>query len=252
MKNQKPLVIVVANQKGGVGKSTICQNLGYCLSHNKINTSIIDLDPQGNTTKSYPIKTSDEIIRMFEGESIDQIKINGSSLSLLPSHKSLAVVANKMTTDYNLLFKLRDYVNNYCDTQIILIDTPPTLIGLTVSAFASASHLLIPISSTFYSTHGVNDLLETFEMIKERLNPELKLLGFCVSIFDTRTSLSEEVVKEIQSSFGDLVFDSIIPKTVKVEEAQSSLMSVCEMYPSSKVSKSYFSLSEEIIKRVEI
>ena len=245
--NQKNTTITTANQKGGVGKTTTTVNLAGALSMIGHKVLVIDTDPQGNATKSLteeepPCSVSD----IFNGESPPPIKTSNHNINLIPADKNLSSVTSKMTNDYDLLFKLKDYIKTQKNYNFILIDTPPTLLNLTLSGMIAAEYLLIPISTQYYSLQGTNDLIESYQKVRQRLNPDLKLLGACISMHDKRTALSNEILTEIQSYFNGQLFTSIIPKTVKIEEAQAGVRIITDMFPGTEASRQYLSLAKEI------
>jgi len=243
-----PKTIVIANQKGGLGKTTVAQNVGYCISQTGRKTLLIDLDPQQNLGKTFNVDTTSSVAEVLSGNSADPVQINSTNLFILPAGPNLSVYLAKMAADIDLLFPLREYVKSLSNYSVIIIDTPPTLVGLTLAGFIAADYLLIPVSTSFYSTHGTDDLIQTYVKVKKQLNTGLNLLGFCVSMHDGRTALGNEILDGLRSQFNGKVFSSTISKTVKIEEAQAKGKSVSELYPQAEVSKQYSALTNEILE----
>ena len=263
--------ICIANHKGGVGKTTTTINLAGALSRTGKQILVCDLDQQGSASKSLAGPDFPEtILNIFSGQSITPLQTKNQNIYLLPADKNLSSITQKMATDYDTLFKLKDYLKTLnckgmneetrkrCimigepnEYDFVLIDTPPTLLNLTLAGMIAADYLLIPISTQYYSLQGTNDLIESYQKVQQRLNEDLKLLGACISMHDKRTALANEVLQEIKQHFNGNLFKSIIPKTIKVEEAQVKVMPVTDLYPESEVSKQYFNLANEIIRRTE-
>lgn len=250
------MILAVTNQKGGVAKTTTCLNLGAIAARDGKRTCLIDLDPQGNLTKTFlNLKESDltayDLLNYSASfqETLVSIKEN---LSLIPANISLSRIERLGATDPDLPYRLKEKLTGYADTcDLVLIDTPPTLGALTVSAMTAATHLLLPIQASYYSLQGTNDLMETYRLVKTKLNPTLKLLGVLITMYDPRTTLAKEVVAEIRKVFTGQVFSTVIRRCVKLEESPVSAQSVVTYAPKSTAAEEYQAAYEELMGRCE-
>ena len=251
------MTVVVANQKGGVGKTTTAINLAAALAQKKLKTLLIDLDPQGNATISFvdvddmqrtvydllvdPTVTAEQVIRTTSNENLD----------VLGSRISLAKAEVKLVGEFDSHFRLKDKLDPIRDLyDYVVIDTPPTLGILTVNALVAASHLLVPIQSSYFALEGTDDLLETYEKIRSRPNPGLEFLGVVITLHDKRTVLARDIHKQIREVFGEKVFRTTISKSVRLEESPAYKQSIFTFAPTSSGATEYYSLSEEVIARV--
>jgi chromosome partitioning protein len=251
------MIITVANQKGGVGKTTTAINLSAAVANKGFKTLLIDLDPQANSTMSY-IDTRTIARSMFDVLVTEEVAFKDvviptalPNLSLAPSRISLAKLESKLIGDldgpFRLKDKLADTANEY---DYIFIDTPPTLGMITVNALVASTHVLVPIQSSYFALEGTDDLLETIEKIKARPNPNLQLLGVVITMHDRRTTLAKDIHDQIGHVFGDRLFNTVITKSIRLEESPAYRESIFTFAPKSSGAFEYYSLTEEILSRV--
>lgn len=252
------MIIVIANQKGGVGKTTTAINLSAACAAQGKRVLLIDLDPQSNSTLSFiePDRVAGGAYELFTeaDKPIDElIYASGvNNLWLVPARINLAKLEAKLIGDFDAAFRLRDRLAEARENfDLILIDTPPTLGLITVNALVAADHVLIPIQSSYFALEGTDDLLETIEKVRSRPNPDLDLLGVLVTLYDRRTALSKDVEGHIRKVFGDKAFDTMITRSVRLEEAPAHKQSIFDYAPRSSGSQEYEELSKEVLSRVE-
>jgi chromosome partitioning protein len=251
------MIIAIANQKGGVGKTTTAINLAAAFARRGQRVLLLDLDPQANSSITFldPLTIDFSAYDlMVDGlgvveKSIYQTTVKG--LDIIPSRINLAKIESKLVGDFDAPFRLKDRLENLRTRyDVIVIDTPPTLGLVTVNALVAATHVLIPIQSSYFALEGTDDLLETIEKVKARPNPNLQVLGVLVTLHDKRTTLAREVYDQIRRVFGVKMFETVITKSVRLEESPAYKESIFTFAPHSSGASEYAKLCEEVISRV--
>jgi chromosome partitioning protein len=250
------MIVAIANQKGGVGKTTTAINIAAGLALRGKRTLLIDLDPQANSTMSFldMQQVSKSTYDVFADPAVtfaDVIVPTAvANLSIAPSRIALAKLEAKLIGEMDAHFRLKDKLEPIRATYShIVIDCPPTLGLLTVNALVAATHLLIPIQSSYFALEGTDDLLETIEKVRARPNPALRILGVVITMHDKRTALARDIRSQIQKVFGGKVFKTVITKSVRLEESPAYKESIFTFAPDSTGATEYYSLCEEVIDR---
>lgn len=247
-------IISVANQKGGVGKTTTTLNLGACLAFLGRKVLLIDIDAQGNATSGIGVRKSDvakdvydvlvneypikDVIQQTTRENLDivpaTIQLAGAEIELTPM----------MARESRLKNSIKEIENDY---DYILIDCPPSLGHLTINAFTASDSILIPVQCEYYALEGLSQLLNTVRLVQKHFNPELRIEGVLLTMFDARTNLGSEVVEEVRKYFRERVYDTIIPRNVRLSEAPSHGLSIIDYDPRSRGAEVYQALAKEVI-----
>lgn len=249
-------VIAVINQKGGVGKSTSVINLSACLGENKKKVLVIDFDPQGNSTSGYGIE-KDELEHDVYDVILDDFPIEDAIIEtcepnvfIVPATIQLATAEIELVSLEKRESVLKEAVSRVKDEfDYVFVDCPPSLGLLTINALIAADSLIIPIQCEYYALEGVAKLLESMEMVKRHKNPNLEIFGVLMTMYDSRTTLSKQVVDEVKKYFGKTMFKTIVPRNVKLSEAPSHGLPVIKYARVSKGSLAYMKLAKEVVAR---
>ena len=247
-------IIAVANQKGGVGKTTTCVNLSACIGKLGKKVLVCDMDPQGNTTSALGINKNRLTKSIYDviigGEKVKNAVVKSKYCDVLPANRELSGAGIELVgvddREYALKTALSEVKEKY---DFIFIDCPPSLELLTVNSLTAAEGVLIPVQCEYFALEGLSDLMNTVRIIRKKLNPGLEIEGILMTMYDGRTNLSMQVCEEVKKYFKDKVYSVAIPRNVRLSEAPSHGKSVIEYDGASKGAKAYLSLAEEVIKR---
>jgi chromosome partitioning protein len=252
-----PIRIGIANQKGGVGKTTTTVSLAAGLAVLGIRVLVVDLDPQGNASTGLGVRVEEGQASVYgvlvdgddPAEAIRATEVDG--LSLLPSSLDLAGAEVELVPAFSREHRLKralDRVDPSID--VVLIDCPPSLGLLTINALVAADQVLVPIQCEYYALEGLSQLLRTVDLVSENLNPRLELGGVVLTMFDGRTNLAQQVVDEVRGYFGAATFDTVIPRTVRLSEAPSFGQPITTFDPTSRGARAYQRLAAEVARRL--
>ena len=257
---KKPKIIAITNQKGGVGKTTTAINLGAALAELGMTVCLIDMDPQGNASTGMGIpaaerdKTTYDLL--LEGAPLSEVAVETKTKGVLiaPATTDLSSADIEMAKSDRRTVLLRDALRNSdvenMGLDVILIDCPPALSLLTLNAMIAAHSILVPLQSEFYALEGLSQLLLTVREVRESANPDLRLEGVAITMMDARNRLAQMVEKDVRDTLGDVVFETVVPRSVRLSEAPSYAISILEYDTNSKGSVAYRGMAQEVASRL--
>jgi chromosome partitioning protein len=256
---RRGVVVGIANQKGGVGKTTTTVSLAAALAQRGVRTLVVDLDPQGNATTGLGLRAEEGDPSTY-GVLVDDVPVLDAvqhteveNLEVLPSSLDLAGAEVELVPAFSRELRLRRALDALEDRyDVILVDCPPSLGLLTINALVASDQVLVPIQCEYYALEGLGQLMRTIQLVGDNLNRDLELGGVVLTMFDGRTNLSQQVVDEVRNYFGDQAYRTVIPRTVRLSEAPSFGQPITVFDPSSRGSRAYQRLAGEVIERLEL
>lgn len=255
--DRQPRILAITNQKGGVGKTTTAINLGAALTRLGKRVLIVDIDPQGNASTGLGIEPSSRDVTTYDlllddtplNQVIKPTEIDG--LDIAPATTDLSSTDVELVSESNRVFLLKEALRgpHVLPYDYVLIDCPPSLSLLTVNALVAADAAFVPLQTEFFALEGLSQLMLTIREVRETANPELRIEGVVLTMYDLRNNLSKQVEEDARQTLGDMVFQTHVPRNVRVSEAPSFAMPVLDYDPGSKGSKAYLALAEELLER---
>jgi len=249
-----PRIVIFSNQKGGVGKTTLTRELGIYLSSLDHRVLLVDCDPQGNLTKSILEGTDGGLYDTLTSDGLPPLKVD-QRLSLYAGDFRLALLEKSLIGEIDAYSRLRALLADpgLADFDYVFLDTPPSLGVLTVNALTAAQHLVIPMNPSLYSMQGTNDLLRTVSKVRSKLNPSLSLLGVIINAYDSVPVITRQIRDEIQASFGEKVFATVLSKSIRIEEAIAARQGVIhhKHLGTSRAREEVQALGDELLRRLD-
>ncbi|MFD1195134.1 ParA family protein [Seohaeicola saemankumensis] len=253
-----PRIIAIANQKGGVGKTTTTINLGAALAKLGVKVLVVDLDPQGNASTGLGIEVDDREYTTYE-LLLDDVSLSevikptaNAGLFIVPATVDLSSADVELVSNEKRSFLLHDALRQYAMDDLafdyVLIDCPPSLNLLTVNAMVAAHSVLVPLQSEFFALEGLSQLMLTIREVRQTANEALRIEGVVLTMYDIRNNLSQQVEADARENLGELVFSTVIPRNVRLSEAPSFAQSVLDYDPESKGARAYLDLAKELLK----
>ncbi len=254
-----PRTIALANQKGGVGKTTSAVNIAVELSRRGARVLLVDVDPQGNASSSLGLDKRDLDVTVYElliaRAALDDVVVSQirPSLDLIPANSALAGAEVDLVDFADRAVRLRDALQGFGDQyDLVVIDSPPSLGFLTVNALCAAQHVIVPIQCEYLALEGLGQLIGTIDLVKKQLNPELDLTGVLMTMYDARTRLSAQVVEEVRRYFPQRTFATVVPRSVRLAEAPSFGQSIAEYDAASRGAAAYRAVVDELSARLSL